>query len=490
MAKIAKTFGIFACFYCMNTILVWFRNDLRLLDHEALYKACQKSTQIIPVFCFDTRQIALTSHKFRKTDAIRWQFLIESVADLAKNIEAKGGKLHIATGKPEQVIAELAVKYKVSSVFYHKEVTAEETKVEVALEKNLAGSGIKTESFWGSTLYHLADLPFSVARMPDVFTNFRKACEITNRVRSTFSAPIKITVPADLPLSVVPSLASFGFEPIAAAEPKGVLHFLGGESHAEARLKHYFWEQNCLKDYKETRNGLLGADYSSKFSAWLALGCISPRRIYEEIKFYEQQRISNASTYWLIFELIWRDFFRFIALKNGNSLFFDGENRPHSKVIKQNNALFEAWKNGETGFPFIDANMQELNKTGFMSNRGRQNVASFLVHDLKCSWYAGAAYFESKLIDYDPCSNYGNWKYVAGVGNDPRENRYFNTIKQAKDYDPQANFTKYWLPELKNLPKNLAFEPFIATTKELAECGVVLGVSYPNPVIKLGRKTY
>ena len=245
----------------------------------------------------------------------------------------------------------------------------------------------------------------------------------------------------------VPGLADLGYQ-APERDERAVWQFKGGETEGLKRMHHYFWEADALRNYKETRNGLLGADYSSKFSPWIALGCLSPREVYWEVKKYESERIANDSTYWLVFELLWRDYFRFMFKKYGNKFFhktgFKGQQLPEAPNQEE---LFERWKNGQTGVPFIDANMHELNATGFMSNRGRQNVASYLVKDLKVNWTWGAAYFEEKLIDYCPASNWGNWAYVAGVGNDPREDRYFNIAKQAQTYDPKGAYVAYWLDQ-------------------------------------------
>ena len=164
------------------------------------------------------------------------------------------------------------------------------------------------------------------------------------------------------------------------------------------------------------------------------------------MKKFEQDVVANDSTYWLIFELLWRDYFRLMIQKYGHQFFLkNGIRSEGSKMNSHNYKLFEEWKSGITKNDFIDANMLELKHTGFMSNRGRQNVASYLINDLKLDWRYGAAYFEEQLIDYDVCSNWGNWAYVAGVGNDPRSNRVFNIEKQANDYDRDRKFRNLWL---------------------------------------------
>jgi len=191
---------------------------------------------------------------------------------------------------------------------------------------------------------------------------------------------------------------------------------------------------------------LVGADFSSKFSPWLANGSISARTIYWKVKQFEKEHYKNQSTYWLIFELIWRDYFKYISLKHETHIFKIGGILNKNYQWNTNKALVQKWINGETQSAFVNANMIELKKTGWMSNRGRQNVASFFAKDLKLDWRIGAAYFESLLIDYDVHSNYGNWMYVSGVGNDPRD-RKFNVALQAERYDGLGKFQKLWLQE-------------------------------------------
>ncbi|MCU0354101.1 MAG: DASH family cryptochrome [Cytophagales bacterium] len=470
----------------MRRILVWFRSDLRIHDHEALATAVRKADEVIPCYCFDPRQFARTGYGFPKTGAFRTQFLVESVENLAAQIRRRGGKLLIAVGHPEEVIPRLAAEHRAEAVYAHKEATDEEVRVEDALEKQLWRQRIPIDYFWGHTLYHADDLPFPLKNLPEIFTDFRKQTERYVQVRAEFPAPEKIRVPALLPDTPVPSVNDFGL-PRPVPDERAVLTFVGGETEGLERLKYYLWETDLLRHYKETRNGLLGGDFSSKLAPWLATGCVSPRRIYQEVKRYERERVKNDSTYWLVFELLWRDYFRFVARKHGNALFKAGGIRNAAVQESQlfGSETFERWRNGQTGVPFVDANMVELRQTGFMSNRGRQNVASFLVKDLKADWRAGAAWFESQLLDYDPCSNYGNWNYVAGVGNDPREDRYFNVVKQAHQYDPAGEYVKHWLPALSRIPAPHVHTPYLLPPDELAGYGVRLGEDYSRPLVRL-----
>ena len=467
-----------------NTILVWLRNDLRLHDNEALYKATVRTKNVVPFVCIDPRQFQPTQLGFTKMGARRAQFLLESLADLRERLQGIGGNLVVRVGKPADVVAELQSATGATLLYTSKEVTTEELKDEAAVESILQQRGAQMFTFWQSTLYHVDDIPFrNIELLPDVFTEFRKQTEKSACVRNTFPIPDKLN-PVTVEIGAIPTLEDLGLK-TPEYDSRALVTFKGGETAALERLQQYFWKQDLLKVYKQTRNGLLGADFSSKFSPWLALGCLSPRYVFDQVQKYEAQKVKNESTYWLIFELIWRDYFRFIALKYGARLFKKGGIKQDTRLqwIKDK-SLFQKWVKGETGIPFIDANMQELAATGFMSNRGRQNVASFLVKDLKIDWRWGAMYFEHALIDYDVCSNWGNWNYIAGIGNDPRENRYFNILKQAQQYDPQGAFVKHWLPVLKPVPAATVHVVGNLNRNELQSYGIKLGDNYPFPIVK------
>lgn len=430
----------------IKNALVWFKTDLRIEDNETLLKAIAQSEKILPVYCFDEAHFETTPYGFKKTGAFRAQFLLESLEDLDAQLRTLGSGLRIVMGKPEVEIPKLVQEYKAQKVFAKREVAFEEIQTEKRVRTELFKLRCELETFSTSTLYHAEDLPFSIKDIPDVFTNFRKKTEKDSEIRQPFSTPTKINSPEISPLELH-TLATLGLTK-TTIDSRAVLQFKGGESEALQRLNHYFFETQCLSTYKETRNGMIGADYSSKFSPWLALGCISPRFIYAEILKYEKQFGANDSTYWLVFELLWRDFFRFMFKKYQTKFFlYEGIKTEKVNSKSLNEKLLSQWINGSTPSDFINANMLELQQTGFMSNRGRQNVASYFCNEMNMDWRFGAAYFEEQLIDYDVCSNWGNWAYLAGVGNDPRGHRYFNIEKQAADYDKKKSFRKLWLTE-------------------------------------------
>lgn len=470
--------------------IVWFRQDLRLHDNEALLEALKMADEVIPVYVFDERIfLGKTSYGFPKTGKYRAKFILESVHDLRESLRKLGSSLIVRVGKPEEEIFKIAQQIKSSWVFCNRERTREEVQVQDALEQNLWSIGQEIRFSRGKMLYYTADLPFPVPHTPDVFTQFRKEVERYVKVREPLPAPNEdfSALTVKIESGEIPNLEDFGwkdFEP----DPKAVLDFKGGETEALKRLSYYLWESELVKNYKETRNGLVGGDYSSKFSPWLAQGCLSPKKIYRELRKFEIERGGNESTYWLFFELMWRDFFRFMAKKHGNKIFFKGGTRGEADPRWRDDwKLFNQWAEGRTGVPFIDANMREINATGFMSNRGRQNVASFLVKDLKVNWQMGAEYFESLLIDYDVTSNWGNWNYVAGVGSDPREDRYFNILSQARRYDPQGEYVKLWIPELSYLPADKVHQPDQLSYAEQEELHVKIGADYPKAMVATSK---
>lgn len=436
--------------------LVWFRNDLRVQDNAVLKAACEQGDGVLGVYFFDpafyeesswdsTLEIELP---FTKTGSYRAQFIIDSVTNLRENLVAHGIPLLVYHAAPHTVINDLVITHSVNNIYLQQEWTRDECEQEEKLGTalNLLKNKPKGHRFYEQFLFHPDDVPYTNwQNVPRVFTEFRKKLEKESSVRPVVSINgYKQELPKTV-ITEIPTLKTLGLTPVQT-DPRTAFPWKGGENSAMERVHEYFWKTKKLQYYKKTRNGLVGTDYSSKLSAWLANGSISARQIYWEVKRFEKEIVANQDTYWLIFELIWRDFFKYVSLKHGASLFKISGILEKDYEWKRSPRVLEKWITGNTHEPFVNANMKELAATGFMSNRGRQNVASYWSMHKEQDWRIGAAYFEHILIDYDVHSNYGNWMYNSGVGNDPR-NRTFNIQLQAKNYDGDGKFQRLWLQD-------------------------------------------
>lgn len=431
----------------MKNNLVWFRNDLRLSDNLSLFKATQNSKKCIAVYCFDPRQFANTTYGFKKTEKFRTQFLIETVSELKENLKSKNITLFVYQEKPEVIVPKLVEEHQINCIYTQKEWTSEEVcvnqKIKSQLQPQEKFKNIPFVESYDQFLFLPKNIPFEITSIPKIFTDFRKKCKKEATISPTISIQKQPHENLILNNTTLPNLEDLGFQTFEK-HPNTAFPFKGGENQALLRLENYFWETQNLSQYKQTRNGLIGTDYSSKFSPWLANGSLSAKAIYWKIKEYENTIGANEDTYWLFFELLWRDYFKYISLQQGSKIFQLQGILDKEYHWNTNSKAFNQWILGQTNEPFVNANMIELAATGFMSNRGRQNVASFWAKEWQQDWRMGAAYFESMLIDYDVHSNYGNWMYTAGVGNDPRD-RKFNIQRQAELYDANSDYQKLWL---------------------------------------------
>ncbi len=428
--------------------LVWFRNDLRTQDNQSLYRATKNGGKAIGVYCLDPRQFEMNKHGFKKTEKFRAKFLLETLRDLKNNLASLNIPLYVYHDTPENAIPKLVQEHQINTIFLQKEWTSDETAVNQNLQNMDSIRSLKWVETYDQFLFHPDDIPYSdFGSIPEVFTDFRKKCEQACKVRSTVSVETQPEAHFFKTSNVLPTLEDLDLESFKLNK-NSAFPFRGGETAALMRIEDYFFETENLSIYKKTRNGLIGESYSSKLSAWLANGSVSARTIYWEVKKYEREICKNEDTYWLIFELIWRDYFKYISLKHGDKIFKLDGILGHQYEWKTSDKAFREWINGNTREPFVNANMIELQRTGFMSNRGRQNVASYWAKEWQQDWRIAAKYFESMLIDYDVHSNYGNWMYNAGVGNDPRD-RKFNIKRQAEMYDPKGKYQALWLnPDL------------------------------------------
>lgn len=454
------------------TCIYWLRNDLRLHDNECLQRAIATGRPLLLVYCYDHRQYHDHELGFKKTGYLRYKFLCETLHDLRSNCQTKGAELLILSALPEDALAQLAIQHQASHLIYQKEIASEETTVEQNVHDALSHLPCKVIPIWGKTLYHIDDAPFPPEETPLTSKSFRLKLAKTTKVRPLIPTPLSLPPPPTIDdWGNMPTATDLGYsEDQMAVSPHH--DYPGGEANGLKRLQHYSFGTQQLTSYRWTRNKSLGMDYSSKFSPWMAVGALSPRQIYWTVKDYETEIKKNASTWWLIFEVVWRDYFKYKALRFGDKMFYAGGIRDRETSWKTDRSLFDKWRRGQTGVPFVDAHMREMSQTGFMSNRGRVNCASFLTRDYQIDWRWGAAWFEHALLDYDVCSNWLNWNTQA------MEIYYTNPVHQGMKYDKEGSYVRQWIPELAGVPGPVIQVPWLLTETESLD---MKACAYPAP---------
>lgn len=422
----------------MKKGIFWFSTDLRLDDNRALSYAASKMDQLIFVFCPE-ESIRLTSFQTgRSISNNRQQFLNQSLADLQKNLEALNQHLIICE-QPTESLAQIIDNYAVTHVFRSGGQHCLDSSSWQALKTQYPS--LNFNEMGSNRLFDAQELPFEVDQLPSSFSKFRRK---TEKIEIQQPQPAVTHLP---PAFIAPIQWHSRFYNSTVTESD----FVGGEAEGNLHVEGYFNSQHP-STYKQTRNGLDGMDYSTKFSPWLSLGCISVRRIVQRLKQYESEIIANDSTYWIYFELLWREYFQWYGEQYGEKMTAFSGIKDHAPITSFYPERFQKWCQGTTPYPIVNACMKQLKATGYMSNRGRQLVASCFVHELSLDWRYGAAYMEQQLIDFDLGSNWGNWQYLAGVGADPRGHRQFDLEKQTHIYDPKQQFIHRWQGQCDNLP--------------------------------------
>jgi deoxyribodipyrimidine photo-lyase len=418
-----------------QTGLIWFNNDLRVHDNPALLEASLHCQRLICLFCFDSQWSRPTGLNARPLGEIRHQFLNQSLMDLSEQLARRGQSLIVVSGDPVAEISDLIRRFKVEALYRSDHVGVYENRQWQHLKADFPRLAFVSVS--SHTLFRPEQLPFTLSALPDSFSRFRRQVEALD-----IDPPLMM--PRQLPAPVEAlTEASQGF----AVASKEQNLFEGGEQAALAQLESYF-SSDRPAHYKHWRNELDGWSNSTKFSPWLANGNLSVRRLLKRLRDFEQDQVANESTYWIYFELLWREYFQWVAKKLRHKLFSASGVGKQKKQCCFYPERYQKWCHGNTPYPLVNALMNQLNQTGYMSNRGRQIVASCLVNELQLDWRFGAAYFEQQLIDYDVGSNWGNWQYIAGVGMDPRGGRHFNIDKQTRQFDPEGRFIRDWQGEV------------------------------------------
>lgn len=433
-----------------------FRRDLRLEDNIGLLKSLDQSEAVIPAFIFDPKQVDRTKNEYFSEPA--FQFLLTSLAELNTELQKKGSELYIFSGDPAEVTKLLIKKDKVEAVFVNKDYTPFARKRDKAIADICGEAGVVFERHEDVTLSPIEDIRTGQDTLYTVFTPFMKKAvgyEVAepqqNNFSNYFAAALK---------TKTATLSDFQAE-IGDME----LMLTGGRTEALKLLK----AGEHLKKYKQNRD-LPAVEGTSRLSAHHKFGTISIRETY-----HMAVSVTGKGSQF-VSELYWRDFYYYTAYHF--PIVFKQSFLPWAKHLTWENDKknFQAWCEGRTGVPIVDAGMRQLNTTGWMHNRVRMIVASYLTKNLLIDWRWGEQYFATKLIDYDPAQNNGGWQWSASVGTDPRPLRIFNPYTQATNYDPAAEYIKYWVPELKDVDSKKITD---GKTQDFSE----EVSSYPAPLI-------
>ncbi|MGZ8632662.1 MAG: cryptochrome/photolyase family protein [Solirubrobacteraceae bacterium] len=450
-----------------DTAIVWFRRDLRVADLPALACACREHERIVPLFVFDPRLLA---GRFRSPARTAW--LLECLSALDAELRGRGARLVVRHGRPETVVRRVAREAGAATVHVSDDVTGFARSRDARVEAALARDGVALRRHPG---LYVADLPLIVTAQGGpykVFTPFLRAWRAQER-RAPERAPRAIAM-APLAAGAVPSLRALGFE-----GPAPDLQDRPPPGAAASRRAAERWLRSAsLERYAERRDVL--AEPTSRLSAYLRFGCLSPLWLERQVAARQLQRYRD--------QLAWRDFLAAVQLHFPETARIEFVARYRSLEWDRDAALVRAWRAGATGFPVVDAAMRQLAATGWMHNRARMIVGSFLTKDLQQDWREGERHFMAHLLDGDVASNNGGWQWIASTGTDPAPyfRRLFNPMAQQRRFDPDGRYVRRWCPELAGVPDDRLAEPWTmsASEQEAARCRI--GRDYPAPIVDHG----
>ncbi len=454
----------------LETALVWFRRDLRDYDHAALYHALKSARRVWCAFVFDTDILdALPDRADRRVEFIR-----ESLVELHHALAAKGGGLIVRYGPAAREIPALVRELGVQAVFANRDYEPAAKARDVAVAADLAGDGRELRLFKDQAIFDGAEVLTKGGTPYTVFTPYKNAwlARLTDFYVRPYPVDAYTRHLAPPPGGGgVPTLAEIGFQPTDLA----AIGMVPGMAGAATRWQDF---QERMARYGEQRDfpAVKGVSY---LSVYLRFGCLSIRQLAAAA-----WREGNAGANTWLSELIWRDFY-FMVLDHFPQL-PAGSFKPEFDRVQWDDApaLLDAWREGRTGYPLVDAAMRQLRNTGWMHNRLRMVVASFLTKDLGIDWRAGEAYFADLLLDFDLSANNGGWQWAASTGCDAQPwFRIFNPITQSEKFDPQGRFIRRYVPELAKVPDKFIHAPWRMAPLEQQAAGVVIGRDYPAPVV-------
>jgi len=458
--------------------LVWFRRDLRTDDHAALYHALRHSTEVLCAFVLDREILDALPRADRRVE-----FILDALTVLNEELAAlrPGAGLIVRHAWAREELPRLAAELGVDAVFCNHDDEPQALARDAAVQQALQAQGVAFSSHKDHVIFERSEILTGLGRPYGVFTPYKNAWlraldafQLRSYPVARHSAALAALAPQ---AGRVPGLAEIGFE--AAGLPE----LLRGGSRGAAQLFEEFLDR--IDQYDRTRDfpAVKGPSY---LSTHLRFGTISIRRLARAAH-ARMQGGDHGAEVWLS-ELIWRDFYHQVMHHHPHVV--ERAFRPEYELIEWEHgaaaeALFTAWCEGRTGYPIVDAAMLQLNQTGYMHNRLRMVVASFLIKDLGLDWRWGERYFAQQLLDFDLAANNGGWQWAASSGCDAQPYfRIFNPVSQSEKFDAEGRFIKRYLPQLAKLPPKLIHAPWLAKSPELQACGVQLGRDYPAPIVR------
>jgi deoxyribodipyrimidine photo-lyase len=454
----------------MRPIIVWFRRDLRTDDHAALYHASREGAPIIPLFIFDADLIrALPS------DGAAFNYQAESLLELGAKLESLGGRLITRCGKVLDVHKSLLKETQPAALYFNRDYEPYARERDMKVEELYRKAGAEVRSF-KDMVVHEPDEVLTLKGEPYVvFTPFANAWKRAPHPLP-FGRPKPFITPP-VPAEQLQGAKELG-KPVRISSPAAP----GGEKEAHRRWRSFL--QSAINSYSEGRD-IPSADGTSRMSVALRFGCISVRRMLEDCgqALTAASPAEKESIRKFVDELIWREFYQAVLYHYPGLVQSSFRAEFDSMPWRSSAKLFEAWTEGRTGFPMVDAGMRQLTQTGWMHNRVRMVVASFLTKDMRHDWRKGAAYFEQKLMDIETASNIGGWQWSASSGVDPKPLRIFNPRLQSERFDPQGSYIRKFVPELRRVPAQFIHAPHTMPPLLQKELGCVIGRDYPKPIL-------
>jgi deoxyribodipyrimidine photo-lyase len=446
----------------MKTIIVWYRNDLRIHDHPALATAAVDADRIIPVFILNDDLL----HSDRASSN-RNRFLLQCLADLKVSLQGLGADLVVRHGDAVEELQKLIDETSAEAIYYTADFSAYAIRRDKTVKEALS---VSFRAFPGRLAVSSLDkLQTKTGNTYKVFTPFWKNWQQIGR-REIAQLPTKLNMLSDINVGILPQVSDYTTP--SQLSPDALA---GGETEGRARLTS--WLIEGIESYQENNNDL-AADGTSRLSSYLHFGCLSAREI-------ETMLPDSAGASAWHRQLAWREFYHYIIFKFPSNTSQEFQERYRSLVWGKNPELLSAWEAGQTGYPVVDAAMRQLLQEGWMHNRARLIVGSFLTKDLWLDWRLGERHFMRMLIDGDQANNNGNWQWIASVGVDPAPvfRRLYNPTTQQLNYDPSGAYVRRYVPELANVPDEYLAEPWKMPLSLQRHCDCVIGKDYPAPIV-------